>query len=483
MSIAAAARAAAANLERQYGAATPNAGDHRDGPSSSDVLEANKQLKGEINRLQALLIAASPIPGISMQRLKELEILKESGEPIEADARDLKILDLAKRNRQLNLALQAAKDQLQRKTLEVAAAAVEAERAHQAAPVIDSDLEALQREHAAEVKRLQSHHATLQAAVEKAQREQDGLLKELQATQRVLQREVAPESSIDDVLVLTGLKAPPLAPRPPTTTTAANTIAKGSGGDGRRGTTRDASNEPVPDAGKKRSRSLTTVASSSRTSSASARVLGVLSRAPSNSSITASGSGRPGSGSETSGGSSSSSSSNNNSAEPGSKQPSSSLSSSTSAVRTSCGWKGRGQQIVMLQAKVRALEKELDSVRSQPPSRTVLVDARSEDHSSNDAGGAADPELDGSTRSAVRQALRPEPTTTAAAAGGSRRSTQQAVPSAEDRANNEIASIKDSRIRRARELEEAVTSLSEQLKDSQQRSAAGKARIQVSTNT
>lgn len=138
---------------------------------------------------------------------------------------------------------------------------------------------------------------------------------------------------------------------------------------------------------------------------------------------------------------------------------------------------------MMLQAKVRALEKELDSVRSQPPSRTVLVDARSEDHSSNDAGGAADPELDGSTRSAVRQALRPEPTTTAAAAGGSRRSTQQAVPSAEDRANNEIASIKDSRIRRARELEEAVTSLSEQLKDSQQRSAAGKARIQVSTNT
>lgn len=398
-------------------------------------------LRGEVDRLHALLAVAAPVPGVSLARLRELEVALAAGqlEPGAADPRDVKILDLAKKNRALTVALHGAR----------AAASAAAARAEAAAPppaVAASpalpdrrDDDAEEAEALARAKSAAAAAAAgMQAALARATRERDALAAELRATQRALAAEVAPHQPLEAVLRQCGL-LPPQQPQAPAAAVTAST-------QGRRPAAAATTTIAARSSGSGRAHSVT----------AGARRRGGLG--------------------------------DGGASEP----PSTPTANSTDLDNTaaaSTGWRGRGQTIVLLRARVRALEQQLQraSQQTQPqPSPATRGSAISDGGYQRDSLADGD---DGSDEGVWGDAAGGGAKSSTAAgrrakdAGSGSTGAVITVPtdvqSVDQRAEDTLALLRASRGRQLRELEAALAAARADGEDSSRRLGAVKARVAV----
>lgn len=166
-------------------------------------------LQGEIYRLNVMLAASAPIPGVSINRLQEMWTSLVTGEldASVADPRILKILSLARKNRDLTVALHTTRDTTQRLASALRAAEARYGRSLPSGslvhkPEVIEEIAILQ----ARVKSLSTQLSALQSAHARVACERDELASTLKSTQTALQREVGCDVPLTEVLMACGLK-------------------------------------------------------------------------------------------------------------------------------------------------------------------------------------------------------------------------------------------------------------------------------------
>jgi hypothetical protein len=440
-------------------------------------------LRGEVDRLHALLAAAAPVPGVSLQRLRELAVALAAGQVDagDADPRDVKILDLAKKNRALMVAQHAARAAAARAATAGPALPQPPAAASPSGPRRRDDDE--EEKEAARAKAATAA-AGMQAALARATRERDALAADLRATQRALAAEVAPDQPLQAVLRQCGLLPPPQLPQPPPPQPPHAQAAAAASGKARLAA-REAPAGVTP-------------ASSSPTQGR--RAAGVVPTARTH----GGGSGRAHSlsaGSRHRGGGGSGG--GDVTAPPSLADGQSSLAPSASPAATdtttgagladsgtngggATGWRGRGQTIVLLRARVRALEQQLQQAQSLQPGPAQLISStgRGDGYQRDSLADGEDDddalcrEEDGQTFSAA-----------AADAGGRRGAagarngvcvTPAAPPAhADQRAEDALASLKATRGRQLRELEAELDGVRAEGEECRRRLAGVKARAAV----
>ena len=162
---------------------------------------AERRLREEVASLQTLLLAVTPPPGVSIERLRALAVARALApeDTLGADPRDVKLLDLARRNRALTVALNRARE--------------ECTRAARAAPPQPPEasgmlLRGVDAAASAAAERARSLHSEqMQASNAALTLQRDAALAELRQTRAALAREVDPTLSLGQLLRLCGIRS------------------------------------------------------------------------------------------------------------------------------------------------------------------------------------------------------------------------------------------------------------------------------------